>query len=137
MKVYLSGPMSGIAGFNAPLFKCAAVELRAQGYEVISPLEEDLAAGIDATQFSGDIVEFERQTKHTWGDLLSRDVKLLADGEVDGIVTLPKWYESKGARLEVFLGLLKGMTIYAYDLGSEPRPYNTHTVLWFIEQSFQ
>ena len=43
--------------------------------------------------------------KKTWGDFLSRDVKLIAD-TVGGIIFLPNWEQSRGARLEAFVGIL-------------------------------
>lgn len=39
MRVYLSGPMSGIADNNFPAFHEHAAQLRAQGFYVVSPAE--------------------------------------------------------------------------------------------------
>ena len=38
-KVYIAGPMTGIAEFNHPAFRKAAKDLRAIGYDVVSPAE--------------------------------------------------------------------------------------------------
>lgn len=109
-RVYVAGPMSGIPQFNYPAFDDAAGVLREQGYEVSSPAEMDdpnIRAAALASK-TGNFREFdailERQghQPETWGDFLSRDVKLVADG-VDMVVLLPGWENSRGARLEAFV----------------------------------
>jgi hypothetical protein len=111
MKLYLSGPMSGIDKFNAPAFEQAAAALRRQRYEVVSPVEQDAADGIDTANLSGDI----KDLSVTWGDLMARDIKLIADGDFDGIVLLPGWEKSKGARLELALMLVLMKEVYLYE----------------------
>lgn len=109
MKYYLAGPMTGIEKFNFPLFHSAAAALRAKGYEIISPAEVDgpeIAKEANASA-DGKLDANGKIAGHTWGDLLSRDVKIVAD-EVDGIVFLPGWEKSRGARLEAFTALLCG-----------------------------
>ena len=48
-RIYLAGPMSGIAEFNFPAFNEAAANLRAQGHTVFSPAERDIErhGGVD------------------------------------------------------------------------------------------
>jgi nucleoside 2-deoxyribosyltransferase len=98
MKVYLSGPMTDVPDNNEPAFRAAAAALRRQRYEVVVPHELD---------------NHDRDSK-TWGDFMARDIKLIADGDFDGIVLLPGWEKSKGARLELTLMLLLGKTVYEY-----------------------
>ncbi len=97
-KIYLAGPMSGLPQFNFPAFFAAAKELRARGFEVVSPAEidneEDKGAALNSPD--GDMRTIEN--KKTWGDFLARDVKLLADTGIEGIVFLPNWAASKGAK---------------------------------------
>lgn len=104
---YLAGPMSGIPQFNFPLFHSAAKHLRAQGFKLVSPAEQDSKAVQDEAMKSktGSFSADGKVGGETWGDMLSRDVKLVSD-QVDGIIVLPNWFTSRGARLEVFVGLL-------------------------------
>ena len=106
MKYYLAGPMSGLPQSNFPAFYDAAETLRAEGYTIISPAELDIAEEV-ANALAG------RKSKSTWGDFLSRDVKIVVDG-CDGIIFLPGWAQSRGARLEAFTALLSGKTKFGY-----------------------
>ena len=113
-KFYLAGPMTGYEQFNFPAFHAAAKALRAKGLEIISPAEMDEENGVAEKAMaseSGDLIDAE--IKETWGDLLARDVKLIADG-VDGIIFLDGWQASRGARLEAFVGILCDKEFYLY-----------------------
>src|SRR5487761_2315786 len=107
MRVYLAGPMSGIPNFNFPEFRRVTAQLRADNWNVVSPAELDdkadgAAASLSAT---GDM----KDAAKTWGTYLARDVKMIADDGIEGIIFLPGWEKSKGARLEAFVGLtIKG-----------------------------
>lgn len=85
MKVYISGPMSGIKDENFPTFNAAARALRTLGYEVVNPAEFK----VDVTGLEG---------KGRWVKFLKADIKALMD--CDGIVMLPGWQKSEGAKLE-------------------------------------
>lgn len=114
MKWYLAGPMSGIPQFNIPLFDKATAALRAGGLDVISPAELDNEETRAAALASPDGSPGSGTTNgETWGDFLARDVKLVAD-EVGGIIFLPGWHRSRGARLEAFVGLLCGHRFMQY-----------------------
>ena len=102
---YLAGPMSGIKSLNFPLFFSAAEDLRKAGYDIVSPAEMDDEQTVkDALKSEG-----ENTGDGTWGDFLSRDVKIIADS-VDGIIFLPNWHRSNGARLEAYVALVSGFT---------------------------
>lgn len=137
--LYIAGPMSGIPQFNFPAFIAAAAALRAQGYTIISPAETDPEDVRQvALQSKDGAYDANGKVGHeTWGDMLARDVKMLADGvevlpqtsegangnvpvpthrePIDGIAFLPGWENSKGARLEAFVGVLTGKTFWIYD----------------------
>jgi Domain of unknown function (DUF4406) len=114
-RLYLAGPMTGYPQFNFPAFYEAASKLREQGYEIVSPAELD---GPEITKVAlksttGKLDANGKIAEQTWGDLLGRDVKIVAD-TVQGIVFLPGWERSKGARLEAYVGLLCKHEFYRY-----------------------
>jgi len=114
--LYLAGPMSGIPQFNFPAFHEAAANLRSQGVDIVSPAEMDSPEVQAAAMASPDgrMDANDKIAGETWGDILARDVKLIADG-VSGIVFLPNWTKSRGARLEAFVAILTGKkNFYAY-----------------------
>lgn len=90
MKLYIAGPMTGIAEHNFPAFDQAQAALEEDGFEVISP----------ASYGSGE---------ESWAWYLRRDLKLVL--EVDGIAVLPGWQASKGARMEVNTALTLEMPV--------------------------
>jgi hypothetical protein len=109
--------MSGLPQFNFPAFYEAAEKLRALGFEVVSPAELDDAEDAGAALKSKD--GNAKDAKRSWGDFLARDVKMLADTGIQGIVFLPNWQNSKGAKLEAFVGLLQGFHFWEYDAENE------------------
>lgn len=113
MRLYLAGGMSGIPQCNFPAFDAAAADLRARGYYIVSPAELDDQQTRDAAMASADGNHVD--PNRTWGDFLSRDVKIVAD-DVHGVIFLPGWHKSKGAKLEAFVALLcKTHRFFEYD----------------------
>ena len=108
---YLTGPISGIPRGNIPLFESATAVLRASGYKIISPIEAD-GPEIHQDYMIGKVHD------HRWGEFLARDVKIIAD-DVDGLILLPGWQGSRGARLEVFTGILCQKAFGLYDSSIE------------------
>lgn len=105
---YVCGPMTGRPQFNIPLFNRVTAVLREGGRTVINPAEEDTEdmRRLALESKDGNLQSLETATEETWGDVLSRDVKLIADTITD-IVLLPEWEDSAGAKLETTLGLIK------------------------------
>ena len=113
--IYLGGPMTGLPQFNFPAFDAAARHLRSLGHTVMSPAELDDPATREAAFLSCDGALTDGHCNgNTWGDFLSRDVKLIADA-CEAICFLPGWQRSRGARLEAFVGLLTGYKFFDYD----------------------
>lgn len=106
---YLSGPMRGLPRYNVPMFARVAALLRKQGYRIISPAELDSAAVRAVSEQSPAGQECDRDGHiggETAGQILARDVRVLHD-EAQGIILLPGWERSRGARLEAFVALLQ------------------------------
>lgn len=89
MRIYLSGPMTGIADNNFPEFHKWAETLRSTGYEVVSPAEI--------------------QEVGTWELCLRADLRELCT--CDGIAIMPGWEKSKGANLELHVAHRLGMHV--------------------------
>jgi hypothetical protein len=98
-RVYLAGPMTGIADFNYPAFNTMAARLRAAGYEVENPADHGTVEGA------------------VWADYMAYDLTRL--GLCGMIALLPGWDLSQGARLEVMIAEHLSMRVVnAHDLVS-------------------
>lgn len=95
MKLYLAGPMTGAPDFNYPAFNEAAVQLRAQDFEVVNPAEN-----FDGDQSLG------------WSTYLRLAVRQVT--ECDAVALLPGWEGSRGARLELSIAISLGLGLYRY-----------------------
>ena len=96
-KLYISGPMSGKAEWNFPLFNKVDDALTEVGdYTVYNPAKLE-------------------SINHDWVDCLQRDIGLFCSNRIDGIVLLDGWELSKGATAEVYIGQLFGADLYKYD----------------------
>ena len=116
--LYIAGPMTGIPQFNFPAFEAAVVALRAAGRAVTSPHENDTPAVQAAAWASpdGKLDHNGQVAGETWGDMLARDVKIVAD-ECSGVVLLDGWQDSRGAKLEAFVAVLCGHPVYRFAPG--------------------
>jgi hypothetical protein len=93
-RLYLAGPMSGIAQFNFPMFNDVAGRLRALGFEVFNPAENP---------------DNGRQPRSYYMRL---DIPALLASEA--VVLLPGWRESRGANLEVWIAADTELPLYEY-----------------------
>ncbi|MDB5975177.1 MAG: hypothetical protein JWR07_1937 [Nevskia sp.] len=93
MKVYIAGPMTGIPDANYPFFNRIAAALRDRGHEVINPAENLMPLC------------------NTWAGFMRMSIKQIAT--VEALVMLPKWENSRGARLEAHIAKELGMPIYS------------------------
>ena len=93
MKIYLSGPMTGIPEGNRPLFHLETLRLRELGFDIVNPAEND-----------------DESETRSYSDCLRTDLRQLLD--CDAIAMLPCWYDSKGANIEYQLARDIGLTLF-------------------------
>ena len=123
IKVYVAGPITGYPDGNAPAFAAAAAWAREQGYETISPIEMDTPEELAETLA-------DHYGKIYW-ERLAEDLKVVA--VVDALILLPKWSDSKGARIEAFIAVQAGKEFYAWtgrDAVSIPKYQVTDELCW-------
>lgn len=111
MRVYLAGPMRGIPRFNFPAFDYASTKLRAAGFEVFSPAENDrkIIPNIGENK-TGDEEQLKRETGFSIRDALRDDTHYICV-HADAIALLPGWEKSSGATAEHALAKALGHTI--------------------------
>lgn len=90
-RYYLSGGMSGHPDLNFPLFHAVTDILRRSGREIVNPAE--ITTDPDAS----------------WHDCMRADIAELV--KCTGIMMLPGWQTSRGARLEHHIATALGMTV--------------------------
>lgn len=101
-RIYLSGPMTGIAEHNFPAFNAEAARLGALGYDVVNPV---------------DINPIEAQS--SWHECLRNDLAALLT--CDTLALLDGWQGSAGAHLEMHVAHRVGMEIVvAREIGTTP-----------------
>ncbi len=91
MKIYLSGPMTGLADFNFPAFNAEATRLRAMGHDVVNP------------------AELNPDTETPWHQCMRRDLAEMLT--CDTLVLLDGWKKSASAHLEMHVAHRVGMQI--------------------------
>lgn len=97
LRLYFAGPMTGYPNLNFPAFHGAASLLRGNGHQVVNPAEINTDPSAD------------------WLTCMRADIKQLVD--VDAIVMLPGWEQSKGATLEHTIAVGLGLQVFAlFDL---------------------
>jgi len=92
-RIYIAGPMTGMADHNFPAFHAAAERLRRAGWEPVNPAEN-----------------FDGRTDLPRETYLRADIKLLATCEA--VALLPGWEESRGAKLEYLIAWELGMPVF-------------------------
>lgn len=95
MRIYLTGPMTGITQLNFPRFNAEAARLRELGFTVINP------------------AEINADTSRSWRDCMRADIRELVT--CDAIALLPGWERSRGASLEHHIATALNLWIFTVD----------------------
>lgn len=93
MKVYISGPMTGIAENNFPAFIAACDKIRKAGHDPVSPHAAPVC--------------------ETWEEYMKYDIQLLCG--CDAIYMLDGWKHSRGAKMEKAIAILLGLEEITWD----------------------
>ncbi|GKV89312.1 DUF4406 domain-containing protein [Pectobacterium carotovorum] len=89
MKIYISGPMTGIADFNRPAFNSVAEKITANGHAALNPAA--LPDGLEQSEYM----------------LICMAMLQVADA----ILLLPEWEKSLGAQAEFALAQKLGLIV--------------------------
>lgn len=111
MKIYLAGPMRGHLLYNFPAFFKAALHLRKRGFDVVNPAEHDMAAGLNPDKPLDD--KSQPPLFLNMREVLRQDFLEILNA--DGIVLLPGWDKSVGARAERLVAHHAGRKIFLWD----------------------
>lgn len=110
MKLYIAGPMRGKDFFNFAEFDRVAGVIEELGHVPVSPADlsrnavrdKGLATGIEGN-YGAPNFAIE--------DFMEKDIRAMRD--VDGIVLLDGWENSKGAAVELAYARYRGIPVYA------------------------
>lgn len=123
MKLYIAGPMRRQPEFNFPAFYGAELALKRLGYEVFNPARYDVQTlGFRYRGLTGheDLDELGFPLELA----VKRDLEVIREW-ADGVVVLPGWEESTGARNEVHLAASLDLPVRTLDealrIGEERR----------------
>lgn len=97
-RIYIAGPMRGIAMYNFPAFDAARDKLRAQGWDPINPADLDRSIGFDPLALPADWDWTQIPPGFDFALCRKRDIEALET--CAAIYMLPGWERSKGARAE-------------------------------------
>lgn len=109
MRIYIAGPMTGHDDFNRAAFNAEAARLEDTGHVAVNPIDTDPRhAGPCRT--GGPIAKSDRAGhRHPYGCWMKASLARLVTCR--GIVLLPGWETSDGARLELSIAEATGMII--------------------------
>lgn len=97
MKVYISGPMTGLPDLNRKAFNKAEEWCRKKGLSPFNPAW----------------LNFEDDTAFAYDEILQMDLKALS--LCDAILLLPGYEKSNGAMVELDMALSLGLRVLNYD----------------------
>lgn len=116
--VYVAGGMRGYDKFNFPAFDAARDQWVAKGYNVISPADIDRHSGVHEGTPVADVVD---SRPFVFRDFWAIYFLAMADRSRNGIVLLPGWERSTGAKAEQALAKWLGLNVWMDGAGTDLR----------------
>lgn len=147
MRLYLSGPMTGIENYNFPEFFRIGDRLRELGHEVESPAEYDIKNGWVLAEYliKGRAGSWQKchmswnstpdkfhpceainrfEHRFTATELFDYESALVKDCELvrtcDGIIMMPGWEQSGGAKRELSASINANLFVYEWHDDKDP-----------------
>jgi hypothetical protein len=102
--VYIAGPMSGIEDYNFPAFFKVQRRWEKAGHTVWNPAAQPGEKEV--------IKQSPEDVQAMFPQLIRRDIHLIL--KCTGLVILPGWAHSKGARFEVHLATVLNLPIFRH-----------------------
>ncbi len=104
MRIYLSGPIAGLAlGEAKERFEAASILVKHTGHVPLSPF--DIDPWVNCSCENGHV-----RWGHEWSCYLRADIQAMLS--CDGIFMLPDWEKSHGARLELNVAAATGLAVF-------------------------
>ena len=107
MRIYIAGPMRGIAYYNFPAFDSARDAVTAAGHIAVNPADLDRAIGFDALKLSPSYDWNSIPAGFDLPQAIKRDLDALQ--QCEAILLLPGWDKSVGAMAECFVARWMGI----------------------------
>lgn len=106
-RIYIAGPMTGIADYNRPAFYSTAEAFEEGGWEVFNPAENDVRLFGSHEACNAAIEANRNQALRV---MLGSDLEWICS-DADAIAMLPGWEKSYGARAEHATAVALGLEI--------------------------
>lgn len=132
LKLYTAGPMTGHHLFNWPMFERRAKLHRRQGHWIVCPTEIDEESGMVIVKRApdGSVLRVEQSDTFDYESVLQLDLQAIWPGTYegvdnpwgpsvvpcDGIVLLPGWRTSSGAKRELAHAEEHGLLVFEGDV---------------------
>ena len=123
MKLYIAGPMTGIANLNYPEFMRIEEILKQRGFSVENPARVDYlhSRELKMLMLGNSCGVCSAGKNHDWEWYMKRTIAMLI--ECDGVALLRGWDASRGAIIEHDLAVKLGMPVKEWERWGDPNAW--------------
>ena len=122
MRLYLSGPITGLPDYNKPAFAEATAKLEAHGHIVLNPH----TVCVDLSAHSCQLPCTPSELELPWADYLRADLVAMLT-KCDALAMLPGWENSRGASLEAYIAKQLGWEVDHWENWLDPYDFGTES----------